>query len=373
MRAFPTSRKPRSGGKKMFCPYCGKTILDDCEFCTACGRKLNIPQQPPEAAASDTTDQTEVTPGSVTKNAPADPMDVTPPPFPGDQPTGAPADSTAFPGAQCNSPTGAGIPTETPGQPDGSAVLKPIKKHRKPIALFIVLGVLVLGIAAFFITLQTGILFRYGGVRLIYNVTHLCIQHHYQAADCENPELCVICGKERGEPVGHQWTEATCTTGKTCTVCGKTDGEPLGHSTRLGKCSRCGETIKELEGTLNAISNLYLKGSDYATTGCEYTFSQDNDSIWDYYYDCVFAVSYFDLAKDKFIEAANKCGDYPELSQAKDYLKRMAKALPVEYPNSTFSSIKSFIEDAGSYVQIAYDFSSHLLDLYKSIDVNPSN
>ena len=50
------------------------------------------------------------------------------------------------------------------------------------------------------------------------------------AADCENAQVCTVCGAELKAALGHSWTDATCTAPKTCSVCGATEGEALGHT-----------------------------------------------------------------------------------------------------------------------------------------------
>lgn len=106
-----------------------------------------------------------------------------------------------------------------------------MKRSKLPlIIVLIVLGVLIAGGAlTYVITLNNGTLYRIGGVQKIYDLTHLCVQHHYIDADCENPDRCEICGSEKGEALGHDWTEATCTTPRTCSVCGKTEGTTAPH------------------------------------------------------------------------------------------------------------------------------------------------
>ena len=54
--------------------------------------------------------------------------------------------------------------------------------------------------------------------------------HQWQAANCEHPKTCTLCGKTEGEPLDHSWQEADCEHPRTCTLCGKTEGEALGHS-----------------------------------------------------------------------------------------------------------------------------------------------
>lgn len=75
--------------------------------------------------------------------------------------------------------------------------------------------------------------------------------HKWQAATCDQPRTCSICGKTDASALGHKWEAATCTSPKTCSVCGKTQGSALGHDwdaatcTEVKHCSRCGKN----EGT----------------------------------------------------------------------------------------------------------------------------
>ena len=62
------------------------------------------------------------------------------------------------------------------------------------------------------------------------SVTAAC-SHSWNAADCDTPKTCTLCGKTEGSALGHNWDAADCTTPKTCTVCGATEGAALGHST----------------------------------------------------------------------------------------------------------------------------------------------
>ena len=50
------------------------------------------------------------------------------------------------------------------------------------------------------------------------------------AADCENAQVCTVCGAELAAALGHDWADATCTAPKTCSVCGATEGEALDHT-----------------------------------------------------------------------------------------------------------------------------------------------
>lgn len=78
--------------------------------------------------------------------------------------------------------------------------------------------------------------------------------HEWEAADCDTPKTCSLCGETEGEALGHQWVDGDCVTPKTCSVCGETEGETLGHTwidatcTEAKTCSLCGETEGEALG-----------------------------------------------------------------------------------------------------------------------------
>lgn len=75
--------------------------------------------------------------------------------------------------------------------------------------------------------------------------------HKWKEATCTEPEICEICGAEQDKALGHDWKEATCTEPKTCVVCGETTGNPLGHKWQDANCLRpkicsvCGKTEGE--------------------------------------------------------------------------------------------------------------------------------
>ena len=108
-----------------------------------------------------------------------------------------------------------------------------------------------IGIAAVAAALVLAVLFA----------THTICFHKWSEATCTEPQICSVCGRTQGEPLGHEWVEATCTEPKTCSRCGMTEGEALGHEVTTwkttkeatctaegeqeGKCTRCGETVHE--------------------------------------------------------------------------------------------------------------------------------
>lgn len=65
--------------------------------------------------------------------------------------------------------------------------------------------------------------------------THVLCIHEWQAATCTEPEICSICNRTQGEPLGHQVTKWRTTIEPTCTSVGE----------QVGNCDRCGERLSE--------------------------------------------------------------------------------------------------------------------------------
>ncbi len=350
--------------------------------------------QPPQEAQPAQPFQNEQT---APQQAVADPMDVTPPPFPGGFPqaTQEAQPNQEIPGAIPGTIPGYIPPQNAPGA-DGAAVkpVKPVKKSKLPlIIILVVVGVILLGgVGAFFITLNNGFLYKSGGVRLIYNVTHLCVQHHYADADCTHPETCTICGDEHGEPLGHvwveatctapktcsecgetegepiphTWTEATCTAPRTCSVCGATDGEALGHTTRLGKCTRCGEVCDELRPQLNSISSYIMQGDSYVQTGSSYIASVTNSynpSLSDYYYACRESATYNNYAYEQYNYAIQECGSEPEFAKLKSLLKDMTGCIPQSISGSSYNNILDYLQTMVDFIDASDKCTKELQNL----------
>lgn len=344
----------------MFCPYCGAQLNEGAVFCSGCGKKVGEAAPPA-----------------------AEPLQPTYEPL-----QTAPAQSAAGFSTQAN--------TSAPfdEQLRELTAVKPIKRRRiSPLAVILpVVGVILIGgIAAYFITLNNGYLYKSGGVKLIHDITHLCVQHHYIDADCENPDICEICGDERGEPLGHDWidatcaapkacsvcgktegeplahsfTEATCTEPKVCSVCGEEEGEPLGHTTGLGVCSRCGEKVTDLQDVFYEIAEISDDGTNYFSIGCGYLSSCT--TVLDFYIHSGSAVTYFALAQSKYLEAVEKCGDYEEFAEIKKYLQEMADYIPTEAPSNTTSSVTQFIYDINDTSEAGINFTNAYLDIGNEI------
>ena len=86
-----------------------------------------------------------------------------------------------------------------------------------------------------------------GAVGMLFATKTLCF-HKWQPATCQQPEICLRCGRIHGEPLPHRWKDADCLHPRTCMLCGETEGEPLGHDwldatcTEPQICTRCGAT-----------------------------------------------------------------------------------------------------------------------------------
>lgn len=76
-------------------------------------------------------------------------------------------------------------------------------------------------------------------------------QHVWEEATCEKPQICIECGKEQGEALGHDWQPATCQVAQTCSRCGSKQGETLAHTWKEADyenpktCQICGVTEGE--------------------------------------------------------------------------------------------------------------------------------
>ncbi len=70
--------------------------------------------------------------------------------------------------------------------------------------------------------------------------------HDFAPADCEHPEICQVCGAEGAPALGHKWSEPSCTEPEICEVCGEKRGASLGHDwipatfEQAAVCRRCG-------------------------------------------------------------------------------------------------------------------------------------
>ncbi len=108
--------------------------------------------------------------------------------------------------------------------------------------------------------------------------------HSWKAATCTDPEICEICGKTRGEPLGHSWEDATCYSPKTCKVCGAVEGDVLDHVYVNTVCVYCGRNERSLSEfgfyDLN-IENRFVLISSYNLT--EGFVLSDDDSEYNIY------------------------------------------------------------------------------------------
>lgn len=65
--------------------------------------------------------------------------------------------------------------------------------------------------------------------------THVLCIHEWQDATCTEPQICGICERTQGEPLGHEVTKWTITKEPTCAATG----------IRTGNCERCGKQQSE--------------------------------------------------------------------------------------------------------------------------------
>lgn len=84
---------------------------------------------------------------------------------------------------------------------------------------------------------------------LIILVSTFSCKHEFLDATCENAAICSLCGKEKGDALGHSWDEADCQNPRLCSRCGEKSGKSLGHSWEEAtcanpkKCKHCNETV----------------------------------------------------------------------------------------------------------------------------------
>lgn len=97
--------------------------------------------------------------------------------------------------------------------------------------------------------------------------THVICFHEWSDATCIEPQICSICQKTRGEPIGHDWMDATCTVPKTCNRCSQIEGSALGHKwfeatwEKPKTCTVC----KEIEG--ESLESTYKQGVECFSEG----------------------------------------------------------------------------------------------------------
>lgn len=93
-------------------------------------------------------------------------------------------------------------------------------------------------------------------------------EHDWAAATCESPEVCTVCGETQGDALEHRWSDATCTDPAVCEFCGQTQGTALEHDwidatcTEPAVCSFCGQT----QGT--ALDHDWVDATDTAPKTC---------------------------------------------------------------------------------------------------------
>ncbi len=150
----------------MFCANCGNKMNDDAKFCPKCGAKTQ--------GVTDTE----------------------------------PASEELNPKNEINGDTESNI------------------KKKKPVALFVILGViafLVITFAVLFLTVP--------------KLKCMVAGHEWAEATCTDAKTCTRCGLTEGKKLGHDYSEATCTKGKICKRCNKEEGSSLGHDYEEATCT----------------------------------------------------------------------------------------------------------------------------------------
>lgn len=72
-------------------------------------------------------------------------------------------------------------------------------------------------------------------------------EHKWHPGNCQNPDICEVCGITRESAIGHIWIPAKCETPKACVICEKRKGNALGHQWEVKNnhkiCRRCHKVI----------------------------------------------------------------------------------------------------------------------------------
>lgn len=282
--------------------------------------------------------------------------------------------------------------SEKPETTDQTVKKGKVKKNRIILAAVVVC---ILGIMGwFYYQLNSGGLYKSGGLKKIYDITGICLQHHYKPADCTNPETCEICSKEtgeplghqwveatceepkicsvcqekEGEPLGHQWVEATCEEPKTCSVCQKKEGEALGHTTRMGLCTNCNEYQYELMDEFLQIYEYCKDGNENITAADGFINKSSMSSVYAAYLACTSMATYYKRAQEDYQKAYDLCGDYEEFADLKIKIKNVMDSLLISGPSNDYNSCIAFLEGTKNILknEEAYlKYSSELMKEWK--------
>lgn len=213
------------------CPECGNMVSDKATKCPGCGIKVKTILKMQESIATDlnTEDSSEVS--SDTFKATKQPI--------------------------------------KPKKRIDTQEYKKLLLVALPVIILIVVLIVTLDIAIHWKSYKTD-----GTFKKIYDRIGVCVSHDYADATCDTPSTCNICGKTKGDVLGHDYVllstvDSTCTEeGKEtyeCSRCGASKDSrlpALGHDytgepeiieptctengKSINKCSRCGEIVEEI-------------------------------------------------------------------------------------------------------------------------------
>lgn len=182
------------------------------------------------------------------------------------------------------------------------------------------------------------------------------------SATCTEPMKCSICGKTKGEAIGHTWREATCTEPKKCSICGTIEGEPLGHSTDFGICSNCGsyvgkETVDEIDDSLSKIIDILNNANLYLQLANPYNLF---DMLTE-------AADEMDKSKEEYDKIVKLCDSHKELNELKTLTIKARNSIPSGPKAETESEKSRFVEETDKHMDDFKSFSDEairLIDLY---------
>lgn len=179
-------------------------------------------------------------------------------------------------------------------------------------------------------------------------LTACCISHSYSEATCTEPEICLQCGKTRGQPLGHKYVDATCVVAKKCTKCGQTEGSPLGHTVDVGECTRCNEYQGKdiVESVLNYVSSGNSKCNS-AVNLISYGTATTYDGL---YNDACTGVGKFQQACSDYQKAIELCSNYSELGLLKNRLQTVINKCPLNPIAATRNGMYSWSSDYSEMV-----------------------
>ena len=156
--------------------------------------------------------------------------------------------------------------------------------------------------------------------------------------------------KESGHHEEHSiqmWNAANCQQPKTCAVCGYTEGELGDHSVKVGTCHHCNEfQNKELFDKIKtdltdlttdlkvAYDFLQEKSSDSSSNELVYAVAIETVSPT------------FDKEKAKLEKVLEACGEYEELADIKRQVETSLKYYPVKSAGTTLQESKEYITNA---------------------------